>query len=250
LRSSGSTLLCLKTAFRLNESSADVGAKRSMPHLRLRVMQKIVDHRSLATEILNVLAAGMNKERVTFHAHMSKLEQEVEPVQFAEVEIFKLLDDCVKSRNGGIPEQGMMNGSRPAARDSLRLILDHSPVEITEEDKTHVFGWGGLQVLGNVAALELNAYCQSDMGEKVTAGVDEKLLHERLNKGVVKGSCIIRKFPGDEFVLENVVVFRGAKLAWPSDNRARVFAILMNSKEQSHAILDIKSKRGTEGMIS
>jgi hypothetical protein len=78
--------------------STDVGAKRSMPHLRLSVTQKIVDRRSLATEILNVLAAGMKKERVTFHAHTSKFELEVEPVQFAEVEIFKLLDDRVKSR--------------------------------------------------------------------------------------------------------------------------------------------------------
>jgi hypothetical protein len=54
--------------------------------------------------------------------------------------------------------------------------------------------------------------------------------------GVVKGSCIIRNFPGNEFVFKNVVVFREAKLARPSDNRARVFAILMNGKEQSHAI--------------
>jgi hypothetical protein len=73
-------LLCLKTTFRLNESSTDAGAKRSMPHLRLRVTQKIVDRRMLATEILNVLAAGMHKERVTLHAHTSKLKQEVEPV--------------------------------------------------------------------------------------------------------------------------------------------------------------------------
>ena len=57
-----------------------------------------------------------------------------------------------------------------------------------------------------------------------------------LNEGVVKGNCIIRNFPGNEFVLKNVVVFREAKLARPSDNRARVFAILMNGKEQSHAI--------------
>jgi hypothetical protein len=75
----GSTLLCLKTAFCLNKSSSDAGAKRSMLHLRLLVMQKIVDCRSLATEILNVLAAGMKKERVSFHAHMSKLKQEVKP---------------------------------------------------------------------------------------------------------------------------------------------------------------------------
>ncbi len=114
--------------------------------------KKIMDRRSLATEILNVLVAGMNKERVTFHTHTSKLEGEVEPVQFAL--IFKHLDDCVKSRNDGIPEQGVMNGGRPATRDSLRLILDHSPVEIKEESETHVFGQGGLIVLGNVAALE------------------------------------------------------------------------------------------------
>ncbi len=60
----------------------------------------------------------------------------------------------MKRINGGIPEQGMMNGVRPAARDSLRLILDHSPVEVMEEDKTHVFGQVGVKVLGNVAALE------------------------------------------------------------------------------------------------
>ncbi len=69
----------------------------------------------------------------------------------------------MKSRNGGIPEQGMMNGFRPAALDSLGLILDHSPAEVTEEDKTHVFGQGGAEVLGNVATLEQNADCQSDM---------------------------------------------------------------------------------------
>jgi hypothetical protein len=80
LRSSSSTLLCLKTTFRLKESCSDAGAKRSMLHLRLRVTQKIVDHRMLATEILDVLAAGMHKERVTLHAHASKLKREVEPV--------------------------------------------------------------------------------------------------------------------------------------------------------------------------
>ncbi len=79
--------------------------------------------------------------------------------------------------------------------------------------------------------------------------IDEKLLHERLNEGVVKGLCIIIDFPDNEFVLKNIVVFSEAKLARPSDNRARVFAILMNGKEQSHAIRDIKSKRGTERKI-
>ncbi len=223
LRSSGSTLLRLKTTFRLNESRADAGAKRSMPHLRLRVTQKIVDRRMLATEILDVLAAGMRKESVTLHAHTSKLKQEVEPVQFVEVEIFELLDDPVKRIDGGIPEQSMMNGVCPVARDSLWLILDHSQVEVTEEDKTHVFGRVGVEVLGNVAALERNADCQSDMVEKITVDVDEKLLHERLNEGVVKGLCIIIDFPNNEVVLENIVVFSEAKLARPSDNRARVF---------------------------
>ncbi len=218
--------------------------------MRLLVMKKIVDHRSLATEIINVLAAGINKERVTFHAHTSKLEGEVEPVQFAKVEIFELLDDCVKSRNGGIPEQGVMNGGCPAIQDTLGLILDNSPIKIKEESETHVLGWGDLIVLGNVAALEQNGKCQSDMVKKVTVGVYKKLLHEHLNKGVTKGSCIVRNFPGAEIILKNVVVFREAKLSQPCDNRAGVFAILMNCKEQSHVIRDIKSKLGTKGMIS
>jgi hypothetical protein len=127
--------------------------------------------------------------------------------------------------------------------------FDHSPVEVTEEDKTHVFGRVGVEVLGNVASLERNSYCQSDMVKKITVDVDEKLLHERLNKGVVEGLCIIIDFPDNGFVLENIVVFSEAKLAQPSDNRARVFAILMNDKEQSHAIQGIKGKLGAERKI-
>ena len=101
----------------------------------------------------------------------------------------------------------MMNGVCPVAQDSLGLILDHSLVEVTDVDKTHVFGRVGVEVLGNVAALEQNAYGRSDMVKKITVDINKKLLHERLNEGVGEGLCIIIIFPDDEFVLKNIVVF-------------------------------------------